>query len=95
LPLALARPLLEQHDRGRRAGEQRRLRPSDVTQGARGSEIGDHHGEGAILAVLARPQTGDRRLVRGIHGEVVAADALDGNDRPVAQQAGRPGDRIV
>ena len=50
--------------------------------------IGDHQRERLVLAVLARAQRCHRRLVVGPAGEVKAADALDRDDRAVAQRGG-------
>ena len=44
---------------------------------------------GLLVAVLARAQPRDRRLVAGVAREVVAAEALDGEDR-AARAADRP-----
>ena len=53
-----------------------------------------HQRERLVLAVLARAQRGDGGLVVGAAGEVVAADPLDGEDRPAAQQRGGRVDEI-
>ncbi len=45
-----------------------------------------HQRERAVLAVLARAQPRDGRLVVGAAREVVAADPLDGQDRAAAEQ---------
>ena len=50
------------------------------TSSARRPEVGDHHRERLLLAVLARAQRRDRLLRVGPAGEVVAAEALDGDD---------------
>jgi len=48
--------------------------------------IREHHGEGLLLAVLAFAQARDGFGIACIAGEVIAAEALDGNDL-AAQQA--------
>ena len=48
--------------------------------------LGRQHRERLLLAVLAGAQPGDGLLVGGVAGEVVAAEPLDREDRPVAQQ---------
>ena len=45
------------------------------------SSVAHHQRERLVLAVLARAQPRDRRLVVGAAGEVEAADALDRDDR--------------
>ena len=47
-----------------------------------------HHRERLVLAELARAQPGDRGLVGGVAGEVIAAEPLDGEDRPFVQELG-------
>ena len=50
---------------------------------------------GPVLAVLARAQPRDRLLVVGAAREVVAAQALDGDDRAVEQRRGGQAQRVV
>ena len=59
-------------------------------QRARRSRLARHQRERLVLAVLARAQRGDGRLVVGAAGEVIAADALDGDDEAVEQRAPPP-----
>ena len=61
-------------------GEQRRLLVRQRDQRARRLAGRRHQRERLVLAVLARAQRGHRRLVVGAAREVVAADALDGDD---------------
>ena len=69
--------------------------PASSTTSARAaSRSGDHQRERLVLAVLARAQRGDGRLVVGAAGEVKAADALDRHDRAGAQRRGRGRDRV-
>ena len=49
-------------------------------------DVGRHQRERPVLAVLARAQPRHRGLVVGAAGEVVAAEALDRDDRAVEQQ---------
>ena len=49
-------------------------------------QVGHHDGERLVAAALSAAQLGDRALVAGVAGQVVAADALDGEDAAVAQQ---------
>ena len=57
-------------------------------------QVGDHHREGLVVAGLAAAQLGDRTGVGGVDGEVVAADALDGDDPPAAQRVHRGAERV-
>ena len=58
-------------------------------------EVGDHHRERLVLAVLAGPQRGHRRLAGRVGGQVVAAEALDGHHRPVPEPGRGPGERVA
>ena len=49
-------------------------------------QVGHHDRERLVAAALSAAQLGDRALVAGVAGQVVAADALDGEDAAVAQQ---------
>ena len=73
--------------RGRSAG---RLGVVDVDDVARRREIGDHDRERLVAALLARAKPGHRRLVGGVAGEVVAADALDRDDAAGARASAGP-----
>jgi hypothetical protein len=84
-----------EHDRAVAAGQQRRLLGGQGHERAGGRHVVHHHRERLVLAVLARPQRGDRRLARGQAGEVVAADALDRHDRAVAERGDRLAQRLV
>ena len=50
----------------------------------------DHHRERLVAALLALAQHRDRRLAGRVAGQVVAADALDRDDRAVARAATGP-----
>ena len=67
----------------------------ELDQLARGLEVARHQRERLVLAVLARAQRGDRRLVVGAAGEVEAADALDREDSARAQLRRGSGDRVA
>ena len=71
---------------GRRIDVSAAAAPSSSSQSSlrRRRAIGDHHRERLVVACLAPPQLGDRRLVRGVGHEVVAADALHRDDAPGA-----------
>ncbi len=58
---------------------------ADLDERARQLDVGDEQRERAVLAVLAAAQRGDRRLVVGTAGEVIAAEPLDREDPPVEQ----------
>ena len=55
---------------------------SESSTSARAASIRRHQRERLVLAVLARPQGGHGLLVRRQAGQVVAAEALDGDDPP-------------
>ena len=85
----------DDHDGSGRVGEQgavdlgRAAEPIDLR------EIGNQEGEGAVRPALSFPQSRDRRLVGGIDREVVAADPLERDDVPGAQQRSRLGQRLA
>ena len=82
-----------EHDRPARRAQERARRVVELDERLGRVEVRRHHGERPLLAVLARAQRGDRVLVGGQAGQVIAADALDGDDRAAAQQRRRGGDR--
>ena len=62
--------------------EQAAPRPSESsTSRSRRVEVGDHHRERLVAALLALAQRRDRVVVGGVAGQVVAAEALDRDDR--------------
>ena len=69
--------------RGQRLGGRRRRAR---TAASRRVEVGHHHRERLVVACLAPAQLGDRGVVGGVDGEVVAADALDRHDPPGAER---------
>ena len=73
----------QEHDRPGRQVQQRPLLCGDRGQRV---GLGGQHRERLLFAVLARAQPGDRVLVARVAGEVIAAEPLDGDDAPVAQQ---------
>ena len=88
-------PAAQQRDRPapRREHGRRRRADDDELRGVR--EVGRHHRERLLLAVLARPQAGHRGVVVGPGREVVAADPLDREHRAVTQEGRRPAQRGV
>ena len=80
-------PARGEHDRPLGRGEQLALGLAQRHQPLRLRDVGGHQRERLVLPVLARPQRGHRRLVVGAAGEVVAADALDREDRVPARSA--------
>jgi hypothetical protein len=76
----------QQHDRGGAAGQQVGLPAAHLAQRRRGLQIAHEDRERLVLPMLARTQCGGRPLVGGVDGEVVAAQALDGDHSPPAQQ---------
>ena len=81
-------PARRQHDRPRARDEQRPRTLPQLDEHPRGRLVACHQREGAILAALARAQLAHRALVGRSAGQVVAADALHGEDRAVGQAPG-------
>ena len=75
-----------QHDGSLWAGQQPLRRRVDPGDAVRGGQIGHHDGERLVAAALSVSQLGDRELVPGVAGQVVAADSFDCEDTAVAQQ---------
>ncbi|CAN5655019.1 hypothetical protein BH20ACT2_BH20ACT2_15910 [soil metagenome] len=80
------RPPLGEHDRP--AGRHQLLfgRQGDLAQLAGLGEVGHEHREGLVVALLATPQLGHGGFVGGVHRQVVATEAFDGQDPPGAQR---------
>ncbi len=84
------RPPVHEHDRPLAGGEESGLVVAELPK-----QLGRvrHQRERLVLAQLARAQAGNRLLVRGIAGEVVAAEPLHGENRAAAQKLGCALDR--
>ena len=80
-------PLAHQHDRPLHGREQALFGGEDPRQRARLVEPAHHHRERLLVALLALAQARDRVGRGGVAGEVVATQALDRDDPPVAQGA--------
>jgi len=87
-------PARGEDDRRERTREQRLVGTGEVHERPRGRQRRRHQRERLVLAVLARAQGGNRALVFGAAGEVVAAEALDRDDLTGAQRGGRLRDRV-
>ncbi len=87
-------PARQQHDRPGRAGQQVRGRGVDLGQLPGRGQVGGHDRERLVLAVLARAQRGHRLLAGGVGGQVVAAEALDGEDLAAAEESGGRPERV-
>ena len=72
---------------GRAASKQRGLGVARARRAPRGGEVRRHQRERLVLAALARPQPARPPLVVGAAGEVVAAEALDRDDRALGSAA--------
>ena len=83
-----------QDDRPIPRAQQFRLPVSQLDQLGGGGEVLDHQRERPVLAVLARAQRRDRLGIVGAAGEVVAAEALDRDDRTGDQRRRRRRDGI-
>ena len=77
---------LEQHDRVFRRREQVRLFGADATVRAKLLEAGEHDGERLVGAPLALLQAAHGVAIRGVAGEMEAAETFDGQDLAGAQQ---------
>ena len=60
-----------------------------------GSGAGEQHGQRLAGPPFARAQAADRGVVAGIAQQVIAADALDGDDRAIAQGRNSADDRLL
>ena len=89
------RPAGGEHDRPLGRGEQVPFGVAQRHQALRFGDAGDHQRERLVLAVLARAQRGHHRLVVGAAREVIPADALDGENRAVAQRGRGRGHRVI
>ena len=80
-----------------RAGEVRRTSSSGshTAQLAHLFQVPGHQREGLVLAHLASTKRPNRPPVERVAGEVVASEALDGDDCPSPQHPGRPQDGVV
>ena len=81
---------LQQHDRRSWRAEERKLLGRAHRDRLR---RGAHHGEGLLLALLARTEQRDCALVTRKAREVVAADPLDGEHSPLTKNRNRLGER--
>ena len=86
----------EEQDDGRGGGSQGLgLSRGDAAVATHGRQIGHHHGQGFVRTLFALPQTHDRVVVRGVAGEMEAAQALDGQDVTFQQQVFGPAQRVL
>ena len=85
---ARAGPPGREHDRPRDASQQRAGGVAEHHEVLGRRDVGGQQRERLVLAMLAGAQLGDRARIVGAAGQVVAADALDGDDRPVPEQRG-------
>ncbi len=83
------------HDRPLRTAQERCLILGQLDQPDSRFRCRCHEGEGPVLAVLASAEGRHRLLVDRPAGEVVAADALDGEDRARRQALRRRSDRVA
>ena len=82
-------------DRAFRAGQQPFLHVAQHRQPLGGCQVSGHDGKGFFVPLLPLAQTPDRLRVAGVHGQVIAADPLDRQDLPRAQELGGRGKRII
>ena len=78
-------PLPHEDDRALDRREQRLLGGVEARQGPRRVEVAHHHRERLLVPPLALAEPPDGLGRRGVAGQVVAAEALDGDDPPRAQ----------
>ena len=93
-PAAAVRAAPEQHDRAAVALQQRRLVRADLADRPDRCQVGCHEGERLVLPDLASTEGGDGLLVAGVAGEVIATEALEGDDAPGVQEPGAAPDRL-
>ena len=82
----------QEHNRSRHRCQEIFLGRRRGAESAHRRQIGRHHGERLVLAVLAAAQGRDRCLVGGEGGEVVAAEPLDRHDLAAPQRRGGLGE---
>jgi hypothetical protein len=87
-------PLQENYGPGRR-GEKHFLLRCDAAQFPHLRKVAGHERERLVLAHLAAPKRPNRRGVERVAGQVVASEALYGDDGPSAQQLRRPRDGVA
>ena len=85
----------QQHDRPPAAGQQAGRGLVHLAQPAGRRDVGHHHGERLVLAVLACPQYRCRRLAGRVHGQVIAAQPLHREHLSLAQQGRRGRERLT
>ena len=83
-----------EHDRTLRAGQQLAGNRVERHERLHERERRRHQRERLVLPMLARPQRRHRALVAGEAGEVVAADALDRDDRAARERGDGGGQRV-
>ena len=85
----VSRVLLEEQDRLLRPGQEFLLAVEDDAFPLHDADVFHHDREGLERPVLEFPQPGDGRFVRGVAAQVEPADALDGDDAAVPDDAPR------
>src|SRR6476620_1078571 len=87
--------LRQQYDRSSIVLQESTLRVADLSDRAGGLEVGHHHGERLVAAVLSLTQSRNGDVVGRGTRQVIAADSLNGNDRAGIDQPTRLRDRSV
>ena len=85
----------EHDDRPVAPGEGGQLRRSEGGMVLDGLQVGEHHGERFLPSALSSPQFGDDLGTRRVAGQVVAPQALDGDDPSFSDQPPGSSDRLV
>ncbi|CCB78256.1 protein of unknown function [Streptantibioticus cattleyicolor NRRL 8057 = DSM 46488] len=85
----------QQHDGVAGVAEQGAFLLPGRGEGGGGLQVGGHHGERPGAVPLPAPQGGHGALVGGVADQLVAAEALDREDRPGGQQPAGLGERLV
>ena len=90
-----AGPPRQQHDRTAGAGQQALGQLVHRAQVPGRGQVGHHHRERLVLAVLGRAQPGRRLLAVRVHRQVIPAEPLDRQHLSLRQHPHRPGQRII
>ena len=80
-PVAFAK----QNNRTLGAFERERCGTVHDAEALRRTQVGNHHGERFLEAMLARAQEFDSRGIRSVHGEVKSAETFDSGNLSAAQ----------
>jgi hypothetical protein len=92
-PVALS--ALQEHYGARRQEQEVFLFRGRMADASHLFQISSHKRKWFVLAHLAAPESPHRPLIERVAGEVVASEALDGDDGPSPQHPGRAQDGVI